>query len=184
MAQPAADITPYRNYHLPSFKKLFPQHSHIAKTQPYRHFITHCLSTERASFCDRFLTPLNSKPLTENQLSVLGLGLKFVTKPSVSPHDFQPTFDKIGETFNKHKHFEIHPHPPKPKDHPFHLKSTWVPPNYDHVGPTPPSIDDFPCFQLASDPPADSPHNLSPDLQKALRDLIQDRDLTVKKSDK
>ena len=184
MAQAAADVTPYRNYHLPSFKKLFPQHVHMTKTHPYRHFIDHCLSTERTSFRNRFLTLLNSKPLTEDQLSVLGLGLKFVPKPSVSSKDFQPAFDKIEETFNKHKHFEIHPQPPKPKDHPFHLKSTWVPPNYNHVGPKPPTLDDFRRFQLSSDPPSDPPHNLSPELQTALRDLIQDRDITIKKSDK
>lgn len=127
---------------------------------------------------EKYITNLSSKVLTPPQLDILSLGLKFVPSKVQSQTELAGSLDSF-ERGNRLKHFFRNC--PSTKPHPFKKKSNWNPPKASAT------IEGYlkrvrtevnAIHSLKTTP------NLTPILNKALRQLGKDQTLVIKSADK
>ena len=176
-------ITAHRNYLLPSYAKLFPNFLHLSRSRGFNYFVNHAINHHRSSFAAKHVTYLNSHPLSDSEKSLLDLGLNFVPTPNITQHHIRSSFNRITDIYDKHKHFSLFPYNPPARTHPFHVKSSWTPPDRSHIAPRAPTSLDFRQFRSTTDSTSPSP-NISTSLQESLNYLIHNPDITIKRSDK
>ena len=170
-----------RNYTPPGYRSLFPNQTHLIKSLGFNKFIQSSLYQARQQFYTKFITNLSRHPITATQLSILHKGLNFVPTPRHSPNIIDTAISKTHSIYNRHKYFQNHPTTIQPKSHPFHIRSSWSPP-HDPSPPLPPTAQQYHQSKFSTGTQQQS--NLSQEETNALKSIINNNNLTIKRSDK
>ena len=157
-------LTKYR------FGSKFRSHTRSAKRS--------CVNAEHLTDQYKYITNLSSKRLTEPQIQVLSMGLKFIPSSSMHKDHLNGAVSDFCRS-NRIKHFFRNEPPSKP--HPFKPKSKWVPPKA--------SADVENYLQrventLTSLQPITYQPNLTTAQKRALKELSEDTSIVIKSADK
>ena len=125
---------------------------------------------------------LSDKQLTDEQISLLSTGLKFIPTPATNEGLIRRNLLKDFNLFARRMRLQYIFHGKENKQHPFYVKSTWEPPVQQSV-----ALETFleeVQFELANIPIRRPKDNLSPGERRALHNLLGDNTIIVKKADK
>ena len=170
-----------RNYRLPGYRQLFPNLVKQIRPRAWNRFTVTCVTIEREKFQNKYITNLSRTTIPKTQLEILCKGLNFVPTPRNTPHTIDLAISRTTHIYNLHKHFKDSPKINLPEKHPFHVRSNWSPPD-NPSEPHPPTAQNFFQSQFFSRQPVKS--NLSSTESEDLTTLINNPNLTIKRSDK
>ena len=180
-------VSLHRNYRPASFRTLYPHLTYLTK-KPYSlqfyAFSKRCISNSADTFHTKFITNRSSHPITDHQLNVLRKGLSFIPTPTSNAHIIDVAISQTNHIYNLHKYFHDREPYQHNRTHPFHIRSTWTPPN-SMTHPLPPTHDDFRNYLTINHKHQLKPdHNLTHQETQALTSLIRNKLITIKRSDK
>ena len=125
---------------------------------------------------------LSNNSMTTEQINLLGRGLKFIptplTKQTQIRRQLLQDFDQFARRMRLQYIFQGEDNEP----HPFHVKSTWVPPIQPSVALE--SYLEKVKFQLAEIKFTKPKNNLPPVEREALKSLKRDKTINIRKADK
>ena len=125
---------------------------------------------------------LSDKQFTDEQIALLSRGLKFIPTPVTNEDFIRHNLLKDFNLFARRMRLQHIFHGKENKQHPFYVKSTWEPPVQQSV-----ALETFleeVKFELANIPIKRPKDNLSPGERRALKNLLHDKTIIVKKADK
>ena len=187
--------TSSNNKDIEKYKSLFPENqttvkgpikstginTNIRRKQRRAHFTQKRIATQRKSN-ERFIKNLSNLQLTDNQVSVISKGLKFVPTPVTDENKIRRQLLQDFEEFARRMRLQYIFHAKNTEPHPFHVKSDWVPPLQKSVALE--SYLESVKIQLAEIKPSNPKNNLSHNEYKALTELVNNTEIILKKADK
>ena len=125
---------------------------------------------------------LSDKVLTNEQISLLGKGLKFIPTPVTNETQIKKQLLRDFDQFARRMRLQYIYHGEDKEPHPFHVKSTWNPPVQPSVALE--SYLEEVKIQLAEIKLTTPKNNLNPAERDALKALKRDTKINLKKADK
>ena len=89
---------------------------------------THRRQTTQRESNEKFLKNFSSHQLTDNQVSVISKGLKFIPTPVTDETKIRHQLLQDFEQFARRMRLQYIFHGQNKEPHPFHVKSNWIPP--------------------------------------------------------
>ena len=146
------------------------------KNATHRHQTTHRETNEQ------FLKNFSSHQLTDNQVSVISKGLKFIPTPVADETKIRHQLVQDFEQFPRRMRLQYIFHGQNKEPHPFHVKSNWIPPVQPSVALE--SYLESVKVQLAEIKTIKPEYNLSRNEFRAIAELKHNSALNLKKADK
>jgi hypothetical protein len=131
---------------------------------------------------EKFIKNFSNLQLTDNQVSVISKGLKFVPTPVTNINNIKRQLLQDFEKFARRMRLKYIFHAENKEPHPFHVKSDWEPPVQNSVALE--SYLESVKIQLAEIMPSGTKNNLSRNEHKALKELKNNTKIVIKKADK
>ena len=125
---------------------------------------------------------LSNQELTNDQISLLAKGLKFVPCPITKETQIRQQLLRDYENFARRMRLRYICHGEDKEPHPFHVKSTWKPPVQPSVALE--SYFEEVKMQLAEVKLTKPKNNLAPKEREALKTLKTNNEINLKKTDK
>ena len=125
---------------------------------------------------------LSDTPLTDEQITLLSRGLKFIPTPVTRENDIRRQLLNDFSQFARRMRLKYIFHGNDKEPHPFHVKSDWEPPVQPSI-----ALETFleeVKFELASIKSSRPKDNLSQGERNALKELSRDKNIVLKKADK
>ena len=146
------------------------------KNATHRHQTTHRETNEQ------FLKNFSSHQLTDNQVSVISKGLKFIPTPVADETKIRHQLVQDFEQFPRRMRLQYIFYGQNKEPHPFHVKSNWIPPVQPSVALE--SYLESVKVQLGKIKTIKPEYNLSRNGFKAIAELKHNSALNLKKADK
>ena len=144
---------------------------------------THRRQTTQRETNEKFLKKFSSHQLTDNKVSVISKGLKFIPTPVTDETKIRRQLLKDFEQFARRMRLQYIFHGQNKEPHPFHVKSNWIPPVQPSVALE--SYLESVKVQLAEIFKTIKPeYNLSRNEFRAIAELKHNSVLNLKKADK
>ena len=143
---------------------------------------THRRQTTQREINEKFLKNFSSHQLTDNQVSVISKGLKFIPTPVTDEKKIRHQLLQDFEQFARRMRLQYIFHGQNKEPHPFHVKSNWIPPVQRSVALE--SYLESVKVQLAEIKTIKPKHNLSQNEFRAIAELKHNSALNLKKADK
>ena len=143
---------------------------------------THRRQTAQRETNKKFLKNFSSHQLTDNQVSVISKGLKFIPTPVTDETKIRHQLLQDFEQFARRMRLQYIFHGQNKEPHPFHVKSNWIPPVQPSV--TLESYLESVKVQLAEIKTIKPEYNLSRNEFRAIAELKHNSALNLKKADK
>ena len=89
---------------------------------------THRRQTTQREINEKFLKNFSSHQLTDNQVSMISKGLKFIPTPVTDERKIRHQLLQDFEQFARRMRLQYIFHGQNKEPHPFHVKSNWIPP--------------------------------------------------------
>ena len=170
-----------RHVTLPTIRTLFPNSRHWSKYRSTRLTEKRILHDNTHSYNSKLILNLSKHTLSPQEHHLLSLGLSFVPTPSSTESQTSGAYTtKFTNTLKTQYHFKDSSLRPI---HPFHINTSWVPPNPNNKQLTK-FISVLHDFNDNLSIEHTGYHNLSPRLRDALNTLKNNHDITIKKCDK
>ena len=131
---------------------------------------------------EKFIKNFSNLQLTDNQVSVISKGLKFVPTPVTNINNIKRQLLQDFEKFARRMRLKYIFHAENKEPHPFHFKSDWEPPVQNSIALE--SYLESVKIQLAEVMPSGTKNNLSRNEHKALKELKNNTKIVIKKADK
>ena len=125
---------------------------------------------------------LSDTQLTAEQISLLSRGLKFIPTPVMKENQIRRQLLSDFNQFARRMRLQYIYHDQNTEQHPFHVKSSWIPPIQRSV-----ALETYleeVKIKLAETPLVKPKNNLPPGEQRALKELINNKEIILKKADK
>ena len=143
---------------------------------------THRRQTAQRETNKKFLKNFSSHQLTDNQVSVISKGLKFIPTPVTDETKIRHQLLQDFEQFARRMRLQYIFHGQNKEPHPFHVKSNWIPPVQPSVALE--SYLESVKVQLAEIKTIKPEYNLSRNEFRAIAELKHNSALNLKKADK
>ena len=125
---------------------------------------------------------LSDTELTTEQINLLSRGLKFIPTPVMKENQIRSQLISDFNQFARRMRLKYIYHGKDTVPHPFHVKSSWIPPVQRSVALE--SYLEEVKLRLTEVPLNKPKNNLPPGERRALRELIQNKEIILKKADK
>ena len=125
---------------------------------------------------------LSDTQLTAEQINLLSRGLKFIPTPVMKENQIRRQLLSDFNQFARRMRLQYIYHDQNTEQHPFHVKSSWIPPIQRSV-----ALETYleeVKIKLAETPLVKPKNDLPPDEQRALKELINNKESILKKADK
>ena len=143
---------------------------------------THRSQTTQRETNEKFLKEFSRHQLTDNQVSVISKGLKFIPTPVTDKTKIRHQLLQDFEQFARRMRLQYIFHGQNKEPHPFHVKSNWIPPVQPSVALE--SYFESVKVQLAEIKTIKHEHNLSRNEFRVIAGLKHNSALNLKKADK
>ena len=140
---------------------------------------SHRRQTAQRETNEKFLKNFSSHQLTDNQVSVISKGLKFIPTPVADQTKIRHQLLQDFEQFARRMRLQYIFHGQNKEPHPFHVKSNWIPPVQPAVALA--SYLESVKVQLAKITTIKPEYNLSRNEFKAIAELKHNCALNLKK---
>ena len=131
---------------------------------------------------EKFIKNFSNLHLTDNQVSGISKGVKFVPTPVTNINNIKRQLLQDFEKFARRMRLKYIFHAENKEPHPFHVKSDWEPPVQNSVALE--SYLESVKIQLAEIMPSGTKNNLPRNEHKALKELKNNTKIVIKKADK
>ena len=125
---------------------------------------------------------LSETQLTTEQINLLSRGLKFIPTPVMKENQIRRQLISDFNQFAKRMRLQYIYYDQNTEQHPFHVKSSWIPPIQRLV-----ALETYleeVKIKVAETPLVKPKNNLPPGEQRALKELIHNKEIILKKTDK
>ena len=139
-------------------------------------------SKETIELRKQHIKNLSDTQLTTEQINLLSRGLKFIPTPVMKENQIRRQLFSDFNQFARRMRLQYIYHDQNTEQHPFHVKSSWIPPIQRSV-----ALETYleeVKIKLAETPLVKPKNNLPPDEQRALKELINNKEIILKKVDK
>ena len=139
-------------------------------------------SRETIELRKQHIKNLSDTQLTAEQINLLSRGLKFIPTPVMKENQIRRQLLSDFNQFARRMRLQYIYHDQNTEQHPFHVKSSWIPPIQRSV-----ALETYleeVKIKLAETPLVKPKNNLPPGEQRALKELINNKEIILKKADK
>ena len=139
-------------------------------------------SLETIELRKQHIKNLSDTQLTAEQINLLSRGLKFIPTPVMKENQIRRRLLSDFNQFARRMRLQYIYHDQNTEQHPFHVKSSWIPPIQRSV-----ALETYleeVKIKLAETPLVKPKNNLPPGEQRALKELINNKEIILKKADK
>ena len=131
---------------------------------------------------EKYIKNLSDATLTDNQVSVISKGLKFIPTPVTNENNIRRQLLRDFEHFARRMRLQFIFHGQDKEPHPFHVKSNWIPPVQSSVALE--SYLENVKLALAEVKITKPKYNLSYHEHKAVQELKNNTAINIKRADK
>ena len=139
-------------------------------------------SRETIELRKQHIKNLSDTQLTPEQINLRSRGLKFNPTPVMKENQIRRQLFSDFNQFARRMRLQYIYHDQNTEQHPYHVKSSWIPPIQRSV-----ALETYleeVKIKLAETPLVKPKNNLPPGEQRALKDLINNKEIILKKADK
>ena len=138
--------------------------------------------TSRETIRKQHIKNLSDTQLTAEQINLLSRGLKFIPTPVMKENQIRRQLLSDFNQFARRMRLQYIYHDQNTEQHPFQVKSSWIPPIQRSV-----ALENYleeVKIKLAETPLVKPKNDLPPGEQRALKELINNKEIILKKADK
>ena len=152
------------------------------KRNKRRRFSKRNKNIEKTKSNKRHIRNFTDYQLTPDQTKLLSSGLKFISTPVTKENQIRQQLLQDFNQFARRMRLRYIFHGKNKEQHPFHVKSNWVPPVQQSVA-LESYLEEFKT-ELAEIQLLKPKHNLPHNERRAIKDLRSNHDINIKKADK